>query len=55
MNNIDVSKEKIIRNLKKSEEEIKNGEGINAEEVFKELRAKFGYKTIQNNSYTKSL
>lgn len=47
--------EEIIKILKKSEYDIKNGDGIEAEKMFKELRKKFGYKTIQNNSYTNSL
>ena len=29
--------------LKKSEKEIENGEGIDAEVAFKELRHKYGY------------
>ena len=33
----------IIKKLKKSEEEIENGEGIESDVVFKELRQKYGY------------
>ena len=33
----------IISKLKKSEEEIEKGEGIEADVVFKELRNKYGY------------
>ena len=33
----------IIKHLKKSEEDIENGRTIPAEEVFKELRAEYGY------------
>jgi len=33
----------IIKKLKKSEEEIEKGEGIEAEIAFKELRQKYGY------------
>ena len=36
-------KEEIIKKLKKSEEEIENGEGIKADIAFKELRQKYGY------------
>lgn len=36
-------KEDIIKKLKKSEEEIENGEGIESDIVFKELRQKYGY------------
>ena len=33
----------IINKLKKSEEEIERGEGIEAEIAFRELRQKYGY------------
>ena len=33
----------IIEKLKKSEEEIKKGEGMKSDIVFKELREKYGY------------
>ena len=33
----------IIKKLKKSEEEIENGEGIESDVVFKELKQKYGY------------
>ena len=33
----------IIKHLKKSEEDIENGRTIPAEEMFKELREKYGY------------
>lgn len=33
----------IIEKLKKSEEEIERGEGIEAKTFFKELRQKYGY------------
>lgn len=36
-------KKDIIKKLKKSEEEIENGEGIESDIVFKELKQKFGY------------
>ena len=36
-------KKDIIEKLQKSEEEIKNGKGINADTVFKELRDKYEY------------
>ncbi len=35
--------EQILEKLKIAEEEINNGEGIEAEIVFKELRQKYGY------------
>lgn len=34
---------KILKKLKKSEKEIENGEGIESDIAFKELRHKFGY------------
>ncbi len=45
---IDAYKEKlfeqeIIKHLKKSEEDIKNGRTIPAKKVFEELRAEYGY------------
>lgn len=36
-------KENIVEKLKSSEKEIKNGEGFDADVVFKELRQKYGY------------
>ena len=33
----------IINKLRKSEEEIENGEGIDSDVAFKELRQKYGY------------
>lgn len=36
-------KEEIIKKLKMSEEEIENGEGIESDIAFKELRQEFGY------------
>lgn len=38
-----IMKEDIIKKLKKSEEEIDNGEGIEANVAFKELKKKYGY------------
>ena len=35
--------EEIIKALKKSEEEIENGEGIESDKAFKELRKKYAY------------
>ena len=40
------TKEDIIKKLKKSEKEIDNGEGIDSDMAFKELRLKYGYKPI---------
>ena len=37
-------KEEIINALKKSEQEIENGEGIEADEAFEKLRQKYGYE-----------
>ena len=34
---------KIIKKLKQSEKEIERGEGIDSDEFFEELKAKFGY------------
>lgn len=36
-------KEDIIEKLKESEKEIENGEGVESDTVFKELRHKYGY------------
>ena len=36
-------KKDIIKKLKKSEEEIERGEGIESDIAFKELRHKYGY------------
>jgi len=36
-------KKEIIEKLKKSEKEIENGEGIESDIAFKELRLKYGY------------
>ena len=38
-----IMKEEIIKKLKKSEEEIDNGEGIEANVAFEELKKKYGY------------
>ena len=38
-----IIKKDLISKLKKSEEEIENGEGIEADEAFRELRQKYGY------------
>ena len=38
-----IMKEDIIKKLKKSEEEIESGKGIEADATFKELRQKYGY------------
>ena len=38
-----IMKEDIIKKLKKSEEEIESGKGIEADVAFKELRKKYGY------------
>lgn len=40
---ITIEKINIIDKLKKAEEQIKNGEVINAEIVFSEMRKKYGY------------
>ena len=39
-----ILKEEIIKALKKSEQEIENGEGIESDEAFKKLRQKYGYE-----------
>ena len=41
----------VLKKLKKSEEEIEKGEGIDADEAFKELRQKYGYQTIWGRNY----
>lgn len=38
-----IEKVNIVDKLKKAEEQIKNGEVINAEFVFSEMRKKYGY------------
>ena len=38
-----IMKEDIIKKLKKSEQEIESGKGIEADVAFKELRQKYGY------------
>lgn len=38
-----IMKKDLIAKLKKAEEEIENGEGIEADEAFRELRQKYGY------------
>ncbi len=40
------TREDIIKKIKKSEKEIDNGEGIDSDMAFKELRLKYGYKPI---------
>ena len=42
--NKNILREKIIKALKKSEQEIENGEGIESDEAFKKLRQKYGYE-----------
>ncbi len=39
-----ILREEIIKALKKSEQDIENGEGIESDEAFKKLRQKYGYK-----------
>lgn len=41
--NSEKEKKDIIKKLKQSEKEIENGEGTEAEVVFKQLRQKYGY------------
>lgn len=41
--NEEVREEELIRRLKKSEEEIEQGKGIDSDIAFKELRQKYGY------------
>lgn len=36
----------LIKKLKQAEKEIENGEGIDSDTAFKELRLKYGYKPI---------
>ena len=43
---INTMKEDIIKKLKQSEKEIENGEGIDSDLAFKELRLKYGYKPV---------
>lgn len=38
-----IMKKDIIKKLKQSEKEIERGEGIDSDEFFEELKAKFGY------------
>ena len=38
-----ISKEEIIKSLKKSEKEIEEKQGIESDEAFNELRKKYGY------------
>ena len=40
---ITIEKVNIVDKLKQAEEQIKNGEVINAEIVFSEMRKKYGY------------
>ena len=42
--NKNILREEIINALKKSEQEIENGEGIESDEAFKKLRQKYGYE-----------
>ena len=42
--NKNILREEIIKSLKKSEQEIENGEGIESDEAFKKLRQKYGYE-----------
>ena len=37
-------RKEVIEALKKSEQEIKNGEGIESDEAFIKLRQKYGYE-----------
>lgn len=39
-------KRKLIEDIKQAEKEIENGEGIEAEVFFKELREKYGHKAV---------
>lgn len=41
--NKNVLRKEIVKSLKKSEEEIENGEGIDSDKAFEELRQKYGY------------
>ena len=42
--NKNILREEIIKALKKSEQEIENGEGVESDEAFKKLRQKYGYE-----------
>ena len=42
--NKNILREEIIKALKKSEQEIEKGEGIESDEAFKKLRKKYGYE-----------
>ena len=42
--NKNILREEIINALKKSEQEIENGEGIESDEAFKKLRQKYEYE-----------
>ena len=42
--NKNILREEIIKALKKSEQEIENGEGIESDEAFKKLRQKYRYE-----------
>ena len=47
--NKNILREEIIKVLKKSEQEIENGEGIESDEAFKKLRQKYGYEVLCRN------
>ena len=47
--NKNILREEIIKALKKSEQEIENGEGIEADEAFKKLRQKYRYEVLCRN------
>ena len=42
--NKNILREEIIKALKKSEQEIENGEGIESDEAFEKLRQKYEYE-----------
>ena len=42
--NKNILREEIIKALKKSEQEIENGEGVESDEAFKKLRQKYEYE-----------
>ena len=42
--NKNILREEIIKALKKSEQEIEKGEGIESDKAFKKLRQKYGYE-----------
>ncbi len=42
--NKNILREEILKALKKSEQEIENGEGIESDEAFKKLRQKYRYE-----------